>query len=86
VLACGMVWKLGKMWSVSSRVRLWRERCLVLRIDRAEFYKSDKEWKSGSIPLKVLSLKSSRATHKQGNIMKEGADFWGRYFLSETSV
>jgi hypothetical protein len=60
------VWKLGKMWSVSSRVRLWRERYLVVRSDRAEFYKSDKEWRSGGIPLKILALKCSKASQKQG--------------------
>ena len=54
------------MWSVSSRVRLWRERYLVVRSDRAEFYKSDKEWRSGGIPLKILALKSSQASQKQG--------------------
>jgi hypothetical protein len=38
----------------------------VLRINRAEFYKSDQEFRSNSIPLKVISLKSSRATPKRG--------------------
>ena len=81
VLACGMVWKLGKMWSVSSRIRLWRERYMVVRIGRAEFYKSDKEWRSGSIPLKVLGLKLCRATSKQGG---QDAGKWV-FYLEETA-
>jgi len=81
VLACGMVWKLGKMWSVSSRVRLWRERYMVVRVDRAEFYKSDKEWRAGSIPLKVLGLKLCRATKKQGG---QDAGKWV-FYLEETA-
>ena len=41
----------------------------VVRVDRAEFYRSDKEWRSGNIPLKVLSLRQSRATQKQGTLI-----------------
>jgi hypothetical protein len=76
-----MVWKLGKMWSVSSRIRLWRERYMVVRVGRAEFYKSDKEWRSGSIPLKVLGLKLCRATSKQGG---QDAGKWV-FYLEETA-
>jgi len=76
-----MVWKLGKMWSVSSRIRLWRERYMVVRIGRAEFYKSDKEWRSGSIPLKVLGLNLCRATRKQGG---QDAGKWV-FYLEETA-
>ena len=72
VLHSGPVWKLGKTWSVSSRVRLWRERYLVLRSDRAELYKSEREWQCRSIPLKVLPLRRAR-------VLERGEQDAGKY-------
>jgi hypothetical protein len=40
-------------------------------MDRAEFYKSDKEWRCGGIPLKVLSLEQSRASEKHGPVLNQ---------------
>ena len=81
VLHSGPVWKLGKTWSVSSRVRLWRERYLVLRSDRAELYKCDREWQCGGIPLKVLPLRRAR-------VLEGGEQDAGKYVfhLEETDA